>query len=165
MLTRPATGWQQDHSYNCSLKAMPQCQTEVLWHNGGNICGIETVCTVINQWSLFDCFHWKRQFFKYAGNCAHVEKLWNNYQGVHTPKNDHALQLSILESFYIKPAFLKSDTHVPFLSNRNPPWAPFNQTSRHFFFQNNTPAVFSTPRCCLHPHYVSVCCLFKLCAN
>ena len=35
---------------------MPQCQTEVLWHNGGNICGIETVCTVINQWSLFDCF-------------------------------------------------------------------------------------------------------------
>ena len=52
----------------------------------------------------------------------------------------------------------------PFLSNRNPLWIPSNQTSRHFFSQNNRPAMFF--------HFVllsfsasSHCCLFKLCGN
>ena len=37
----------------------------------------------------------------------------------------------------------------PFLSDRNPLWTPSNRTSRHFFFQNNRPAMFSVPHCCL----------------
>ena len=37
-------------------------------------------------------------------------------------------------------------------------WTPSNVTLRHFFFQNNTSAMFSAPCCCLpHPKSLFVC--------
>ena len=46
-----------------------------------------------------------------------------------------------------------------------PLWTHLNQISKHVSFQNNTPAMFSVPQCCLPSTQVSVCCLLKLCVN
>ena len=45
---------------------------------------------------------------------------------------------------------------------QKPSLTPSGQTSRHFFFPNDRPVVFSITRCCLHPPLVSLCCLLKL---
>ena len=42
---------------------------------------------------------------------------------------------------------LQSGYLEPFFSDRNALWTPSNLTSGHFFLQNNTPAMFSAPRC------------------
>ncbi len=44
-------------------------------------------------------------------------------------------------------------------------WIPSDQTSRHFFFQNNRPTMFSAPCCSLPLLQVSVCYLFNLAMN
>ena len=45
------------------------------------------------------------------------------------------------------------------VSDRNPLWTHSNQTSRHFFFQNNRPAMFSASQSHLPPPQVSLCCV------
>ena len=41
----------------------------------------------------------------------------------------------------------------------------FKSNLKHFCLQNDRPTMFSTPRCCLPPHQVPVCYLFKLAVN
>ena len=50
-------------------------------------------------------------------------------------------------------------------NDRNPLRTHSNQTLRHFFFQTNKPALFSTLCCCLSPPQIPVYCLFKLAVN
>ena len=54
---------------------------------------------------------------------------------------------------------------LTFSSDRNPLWTPSNQTSRHFVFKDNKPAMSSVQRCYLPPPQVSVWRLFQLCVK
>ena len=52
----------------------------------------------------------------------------------------------------------------PFLSDKNAPRTPSNQTSRHFFSQNNRPAMFSVLCCYLPRPLVCLSCVqIKFC--